>query len=102
MYQLRIVAPPECSEQTLALLETAPSVCNIVFLPGSAREPEGDLILADIAREDASVIVSDLRELGLEEEGSIALQSIDTALSKHAEQAERSARGSPSDAVIWE
>jgi len=102
MYHLRIVAPPERSEDTLALLTSSPSVCNVIFLAGAAREPEGDVILADVAREDASVIVSDLRELRIEEEGSIALESIDTALSKHAERAEKAAKGAPSDAVIWE
>jgi len=102
MYHLRLVAPPGRSHDTLALLETAESVCNVIFLEGAAKEPAGDVILADVAREDASVIVADLRELRLEEEGSITLQSIDTALSKHAQQAERAARGSPSDAVIWE
>ena len=60
------------------------------------------MILADVAREDASVIISDLRELQLEEDGSIALESIDTALSKGAEEAEKAAKGAPSDAVIWE
>jgi uncharacterized hydrophobic protein (TIGR00271 family) len=102
MYHLRIVAPPGRSQDALALLETAESVCNVIFLEGAAKEPAGDVILADVAREDASVIVADLRELRLEEEGSITLQSIDTALSKHAQHAERAARGSPSDAVIWE
>ena len=102
MYHMRIVAPPERSEDALELLKTAPSVCNVIFLQGAAVEPEGDVILADVAREDASVIISDLRELRLEEEGSIALESIDTALSKHAERAEKAAKGAPSDAVIWE
>src|SRR5215217_7322152 len=102
MYHLRIVAPPERSEDTLALLTSSPSVCNVIFLAGAAREPEGDVILADVAREDASVIISDLKELRLVDEGSIALESIDTALSKFAERAEKAAKGAPSDAVIWE
>ena len=102
MYHLRIVAPPERSEETLSLLTAAPSVCNVLFLEGAAQEPRGDVIMADVAREDASVIVCDLRELGLEDEGSIALESIDTALSKGAEKAERASSGSASDAVVWE
>jgi uncharacterized hydrophobic protein (TIGR00271 family) len=102
MYHLRIVAPPGHAEDTLNLLKAAPSVCNVLFLEGAAQEPRGDLIMADVAREDASVVVSDLRELGLDEEGSIALESIDTALSREAEEAERAASGSASDAVVWE
>jgi len=102
MYHLRIVAPPERSKQTLELLKTSSSVCNVIFHEGAALAPRGDVILADVAREDASVIIADLRELGLGEEGSIALESIDTAISKGAEQAEKAAKGAPSDAVIWE
>jgi len=102
MYHLRIVAPPKRSDAVLELLTTSPSVCNVIFLRGAAMAPHGDVILADVAREDASVIISDLRELRLEEEGSIALESIDTALSKGAEKAEKAAKGAPSDAVIWE
>ena len=74
----------------------------MIFLEGAAKDPEGDVIMADVAREDASVIISDLKELRLEEDGSITLESIDTALSKRAEAAEKAAKGAPSDAVIWE
>jgi uncharacterized hydrophobic protein (TIGR00271 family) len=102
MYHLRIVAPPERSEETLSLLKAASSVCNVLFLEGAAQEPRGDVIMADVAREDASVIVCDLKELGLDEEGSITLESIDTALSKGAQRAEEAASGSASDAVVWE
>jgi uncharacterized hydrophobic protein (TIGR00271 family) len=102
MYHLRIVAPPDRADDVCKLLKTADSVVNVIHLPGAAIDPKGDVILADVAREDASVIISDLKELRLEEDGSIALESVDTALSKRAEQAEKAARGAPSDAVIWE
>jgi len=102
MYHLRIVAPRERTRDAMALLATSAAVCNVILLEGAAREPEGDVIMADVAREEASVIVADLRELRLEEEGSIALESIDTALSRRAQEAEKAARGAPSDAVIWE
>lgn len=102
MYHLRIVAPPDRSGRALELLKGSPSVCNVIYLEGVAQNPAGDVILADVAREDASVILSDLRELELEEVGSIALEAIDTSISKGAERAERAAKGAPSDAVIWE
>jgi uncharacterized hydrophobic protein (TIGR00271 family) len=102
MYHLRIVAPPDRSGDVLELLKTADSVINVICLKGAALDPEGDVIMADVAREDASVIISDLKEFRLEEDGSITLESIDTALSKRAEEAEKAARGAPSDAVIWE
>jgi uncharacterized hydrophobic protein (TIGR00271 family) len=99
---LRLVVPPELTERTLAVLTSTPSVCNIAHLPGVARRPDGDLVLADVAREDASLIVADLRTLGLEQVGSIALETVDTSLSETARRAERHAVGSPADAVVWE
>ncbi len=60
------------------------------------------MILCDVAREDASVIVSDLRELDVDTEGSIAIEHIDSAISSVAAAAERAAEGHPGDAVVWE
>jgi uncharacterized hydrophobic protein (TIGR00271 family) len=99
---LRIVTPSDRSPRALELLERSPSVCNIVFLPGTARRPHGDVILADVAREDGSVIISDLKELGIHREGAISVELIDTQISEPAERAVEYAKGAPADAVVWE
>src|SRR4051812_38094927 len=99
---MRIVVPEDLAERTLELLCEAPAVTSVVHLPGVSMEPVGDLILADVAREDASVIVSSLKELGLPERGTIALQVIDSAISDEADRAKRDAKGLESDAVVWE
>ncbi len=102
MVHLRIVAPPELARQAVELLEAEASVQNIVYLEGVAKKPEGDVILCDVAREDASVILGDLRELDIPQKGSIALELIDTSISEAAREAEKAAAGLPSDAVVWE
>jgi uncharacterized hydrophobic protein (TIGR00271 family) len=102
MVHLRIVAPPDKAERALDLLCGTPSVCNVILLPGAARRPEGDVILCDVAREDASVVLQDLKGLDIQKEGSIALEVVDMEISEQAEAAERYATGSPSDAVVWE
>jgi len=102
MVHLRIVVPSDRSAQVCDLLEAAPSVTNLVFLQGAARQPRGDVVLCDIAREEASVLIEDLKELGIARDGSIALEQIDSQLSDAADRAERAARGMPSDAVVWE
>jgi uncharacterized hydrophobic protein (TIGR00271 family) len=100
---LRLVAPPEQAGHALELLEGSPAVCNIVHLPGSARKPSGDVILCDVARREASVIVEDLRELGIPHVGSIALDPIDTEISDSAAAAEEASEDLPfGDAVVWE
>ncbi len=102
MVHLRIVVPEDRCRKVLDLLEAAPTTTNLVFLAGAARQPKGDVVLCDIAREEASVIIEDLKELGIAREGSISLEQIDSQLSKAADRAERAARGIPSDAVVWE
>jgi uncharacterized hydrophobic protein (TIGR00271 family) len=86
----------------LDLLKSSASVQNVIFLEGAAQKPVGDVILCDVAREDASVILSDLRELDVPSDGSIALEMIDTSISDVARDAEKAAAGLPSDAVVWE
>jgi uncharacterized hydrophobic protein (TIGR00271 family) len=102
MVHLRIVVPSYQAEHTLDLLNNTPSVCNLIYLERAARRPEGDVILCDVAREDASVIISDLRELDIDTEGSIAMEIIDSQVSAAAIEAVKSASGMPSDAVVWE
>ena len=102
MVHLRIVAPKECAEPALEVLCAADSVLNVIHLEGVSRKPEGDVILCDVAREDASVIIGDLKELDIPRKGSIAIEFIDTEISDAADEAERAAPGLPSDAVVWE
>lgn len=102
MVHLRIVAPGDVAAKALELLKAEASVQNIVYLSGVAKKPEGDVILCDVAREDASVILGDLRELDIPAQGSIALELIDTSISDAARGAEKAAAGLPSDAVVWE
>jgi uncharacterized hydrophobic protein (TIGR00271 family) len=99
---LRIVVPGDRAPGALQVLEANGSVVNVVHVPGAARKPNGDLILADVAREDASVLLADLRDLGVHECGSISVEPIETQLSDAARAAEKHAAGAPADAVIWE
>jgi uncharacterized hydrophobic protein (TIGR00271 family) len=102
MVHLRVVAPAAQAEQALELLLDNPVACHVVRLEGVVKEPEGDMILADVPREDASVIVGDLKALGIPEVGSISIEPIEVQLSKLADEAEKAAPGDPADAVVWE
>jgi uncharacterized hydrophobic protein (TIGR00271 family) len=102
MVHLRIVSPPQLTDRVLDLLTRTPSVINIVELRQVARKPDGDVILCDVAREDASVVLDDLKALDLYDHGSITLEQVDTAISRAADEAERHAPGAPADAVVWE
>jgi uncharacterized hydrophobic protein (TIGR00271 family) len=102
MVHLRIVAPPALAEDAYKVVSRHPSALNVVRLPGVSERPAGDLILCDVAREDTSIVVEDLRRLGLEVEGSIAIEPVASLVSDAARRAEQAAVGSPADAVVWE
>lgn len=102
MVHLRIVVPGSKSDRVVGLLEATPSVSSLALIEGASRKPPGDIVLCDVAREDASVVIDDLRELGVPTDGSISIEEIDSQLSSAAEQAERAAAGSPGDSVVWE
>jgi uncharacterized hydrophobic protein (TIGR00271 family) len=99
---LRIVVPSYQAEHALDLLDGTESVTNLVYLERAARRPQGDVILCDVAREDTSVVIADLRELDIDVEGSISLEEIDSQVSVAATAAEAAAHGPSSDAVVWE
>jgi len=102
MIHLRLLVPPALVEETLRVLTDADSVSGIAHVPGASVRPEGDLVLADVAREDASPLVAALRDIGLAEEGCISLETVESAISARAREAEQAAPGLPSDAVVWE
>jgi uncharacterized hydrophobic protein (TIGR00271 family) len=102
MLHMRIVVPSDRGEHVLATLERTPAVFNIVRLRDVARRPDGDMILCDVPREAASIVVSDLDQLGVPADGSIAIEKVDTEISRVGDLAERRAPGDPSNAVVWE
>jgi uncharacterized hydrophobic protein (TIGR00271 family) len=102
MVHLRLVVPERHAEQAMDLLCSTDSVCNVIRLREPSRRPDGVVIVCDVAREDASVVIGELKALGIHREGSISLEQIDTAISEVARRAEEHAAGAPADAVVWE
>ncbi|UBU14375.1 DUF389 domain-containing protein [Nonomuraea gerenzanensis] len=100
MLHLRLIVPSARTAEAVEVLEGCPGVTNLVVLSGAAREPVGDVILCDAARESANEVLGKLK--WLEEEGSIAVEQVDLSLSKVAEAAIEEAPGDPDDAVVWE
>ena len=102
MVHLRIVVPERHADEAMELLCGTDSVVNVIRLQERARRPDGVVIMCDVAREDASVVIADLKRLEIHRDGSIALALLDTAISERADRAEKHARGAPADAVVWE
>jgi uncharacterized hydrophobic protein (TIGR00271 family) len=102
LIHMRLVVPDDVKQPVLDLFCASPAVSSVICLENAGHKPDGHVILADVAREDASVILSDLKELDVHHKGTIALEYVDTALSDAADAAEKAAKGSPADAVVWE
>jgi len=102
LLHVRITAPPDRSDDVVALLDACAGVANLARLPGCSIRPAGDLIVADIARESVDDVVLELRALGIDRHGTLTLESLDAAVSTAAERAEDDAPGEGADAVIWE
>ncbi|KOG59107.1 DUF389 domain-containing protein [Streptomyces sp. NRRL WC-3725] len=102
MLHLRLITPVERTDEVVRLIETTVGTTHLVVLPGAARDPAGDLVLCDVAREAGDELIAGLRRLGLDDTGSIAMETIDLSLSRRADEAEAEAPGEGADAVLWE
>lgn len=102
MLHLRLITPHDRTEDVLRLIEETAGTAHVAVVAGAARHPEGDLVLCDVAREAGDELLAELRALGIDESGSIAVENIDLTLSKRADKAEDEAPGEGADAVLWE
>ncbi|WP_328749723.1 DUF389 domain-containing protein [Streptomyces sp. NBC_00285] len=102
MLHLRLITPAEKTDDVVRLIEKTVGTAHLVVLPGVARNPAGDVVMCDAAREAGDELIGGLRELGLDRTGSIAVENIDLSLSKRADKAEDEAPGEGADAVLWE
>ncbi len=102
MLHLRLITPADRTDDVVRLIEKTVGTTHLAVLPGAARNPAGDLVLCDVAREAGDELLTGLQELGLEDRGSIAVENIDLSLSKRADKAEAEAPGEGADAVLWE
>ncbi|MER5716766.1 DUF389 domain-containing protein [Streptomyces sp. NPDC002132] len=102
MLHLRLISPAGQTDDVVRLVENTVGTAHLVVLPGAARNPEGDVVLCDVAREAGDELLSSLQELGLQKNGSIAVENVDLSLSLRADKAEAEAPGEPADAVLWE
>ncbi|ROQ66758.1 putative hydrophobic protein (TIGR00271 family) [Streptomyces sp. 840.1] len=102
MLHLRLIVPTGRTDEVTDLLERTVGTAHLVVLPGVARDPVGDVVLCDVAREAGDELIGALRELGVDTYGSITVENMDLTLSARAERAEEDAPGEGADAVLWE
>ncbi|MFF1421857.1 DUF389 domain-containing protein [Streptomyces sp. NPDC058280] len=102
MLHLRLLVPADRTDEVLRAVERTVGTAHLAVVPGASRDPQGDLVMCDVAREAGDELIAELRALGIDESGSIAVENIDLSLSQRADKAEEEAPGEGADAVLWE
>ncbi|MEI5102140.1 DUF389 domain-containing protein [Streptomyces sp. PmtG] len=102
MLHLRLITPTDRTGDVVRLIERTPGTTHLAVVAGAARNPEGDIVMCDVAREAGDELLGGLRALEIDKHGSIALENIDLSLSLRADKAEDEAPGEGADAVLWE
>jgi uncharacterized hydrophobic protein (TIGR00271 family) len=78
---LRVVSPPDVTDTLMPILRTEPAVLNLTVLPGVVSNPDGDAVQFDVVHSAANDVIGRLRELGVDQRGSIVLENVDTSIS---------------------
>jgi uncharacterized hydrophobic protein (TIGR00271 family) len=78
---LRVVSPPDVTNTLMPLLRADPAVLNLTVLPGAVSNPDGDAVQFDVVHGAANDVIGRLRDLGVDQQGSIVLENVDTSIS---------------------
>jgi hypothetical protein len=84
---LRVTSPPDMTGTLMPMLRSEPAVMNLTMLPGAVSHPDGDAVHFDVLHGAANEIIGRMRDLGLDQQGSIVLENVDTSISAHADRA---------------
>ncbi len=87
MIHLRVASPPDVTGVLMPMLRSEPAVMNLTVLPGVVSHPDGDAVHFDVLHGSANEVIGRLRDLGLDQRGSIVLENVDTSLSALADRA---------------
>jgi uncharacterized hydrophobic protein (TIGR00271 family) len=78
-FHVRLVSPPDLTEQLVDVLAADSGVANLVVLAGSAR-PDGDAVQFDVLARSANSVLEQLRALRDGRGGTIAITSVDAVV----------------------
>jgi uncharacterized hydrophobic protein (TIGR00271 family) len=101
MLHLRVTVVSELTDQVLDVLHDDPAVSSLAVVRGASLRPQGDVVLADLAREAANEIIDRLEALGVARQGTIHVEPVRTWVSEPGLAAEKRTPGSSADAVVW-
>ncbi len=95
MLHIRVVSPPAATGRLTERLRAADGVVNLVVLPAAAPARTGaaglDAVQFDVTGEAANEVLRYLRELGLDRDGSIVVETVDAVIGPPPRRARRPA-----------
>ncbi len=102
MIHVRVVSRPDVTSQLVPVLMSDSGVTNLIVMAGSVRNPDGDAIQFDVARGRANEVLARLRQLGVDEQGSIAVEPVTTLISAASVRTEVRRFRFDEFAPVWE
>jgi uncharacterized hydrophobic protein (TIGR00271 family) len=85
-FHVRVVSPPDLTEQLVGLLVADSGVSNVVVLAGSAR-PDGDAVQFDVLARSANSVLGQLRVHRDGRSGTIAIANVDAVIGEEPDRA---------------
>src|SRR4051794_32934686 len=85
MIHLRVVSPSDVTDALIPVLRGEASVINLTVLRSAVSRPDGDAVHFDVLQGAANEVIGRLRDLGVEQRGSIVLENVDASLSALAD-----------------
>ncbi len=82
MLHLRIATPTELTDGVVKIFADDPAISGLAVLRGASLKPQGDIVLADIAREAVNEVIDELREMGVHRAGTIHIEPVASWLSQ--------------------
>jgi hypothetical protein len=101
-FHIRLVSPPDLTEQLVDVLLADSGVSNLVVLAGSARRPDGDAVQFDVLARSANFVLRQLEALQDGRRGSITIESVDAAIGEQATPPPRHRLVQRDIAPVWD
>ena len=97
-----MVSPVEVTGRLIARLTSDSGVSNLVMLPAAAKRPDGDAVQFDLEEASANWVLRQLRDLGLDRDGSVLIETVDAAITDGADQKADSGTYHGEHAPVWD
>ena len=100
-FHIRVVSAPGATEQLVARLVAEPGVSNVVVLPGSARQPDGDAIQFDVRNRSANAVLQQIRAIH-DQDSPMAVVSVDAVIGEQPDAAAKFGVVQRDIAPVWD